>query len=398
MTDERMALLDLVEKDADSDLVRDMLAFAAERLMEAEAEVAAGAAKGAREPLREAHRNGYRAREWDTRAGRIELAIPRLRKGSYFPSFLEPRRTAEKALVAVIQEAYVHGVSTRSVDDLVKAMGAGGMAKSQVSRLCAEIDTRVNAFLSRPLEGAWPYLWLDATYIKVREGGRIISRAVIVAVAVNSDGKREVLGIATGPSEAETFWTDFLRSLADRGLRGVKLVIADDHKGLRAAARRVFNASLQRCRVHWMRNALAHAPAKQRAAVAAMLKTIFAQETKAEATVQWNVVADALREKQPKLGAMMDASREDVLAYMDFPKDHWPQISSTNPLERLNKEIKRRSDVVGIFPNDAAIIRLVGALMLETNDEWAVARRYMSLETLARLTHTDTVRLPAVAA
>ena len=398
MTDERMALLELVEKDADSDLVRDMLAFAAERLMEAVAEVAAGAAKGARTPLRDAHRNGYRAREWDTRAGRIELAIPRLRKGSYFPSFLEPRRTAEKALVAVIQEAYVHGVSTRSVDDLVKAMGAGGMSKSQVSRLCAEIDIRVNAFLSRPLEGAWPYLWLDATYIKVREGGRIISRAVIVAVAVNSDGKREVLGIAVGPSEAETFWTDFLRSLADRGLRGIKLVIADDHKGLRAAARRVFNAGLQRCRVHWMRNALAHAPAKQRAAVAAMLKTIFAQETKAEAAAQWNVVADALREKQPKLGAMMDASREDVLAYMDFPKDHWPQISSTNPLERLNKEIKRRSDVVGIFPNDAAIIRLVGALMLETNDEWAVARRYMSLETLARLAHTDTVRLPAVAA
>ena len=398
MTNERMALLDLVEKDADSDLVRDMLAFAAERMMEAEAEVAAGAAKGARTPLRDAHRNGYRAREWDTRAGRIELAIPRLRKGSYFPSFLEPRRTAEKALVAVIQEAYVHGVSTRSVDDLVKAMGAGGMSKSQVSRLCAEIDIRVNAFLSRPLEGAWPYLWLDATYIKVREGGRIISRAVIVAVAVNSDGKREVLGIAVGPSEAETFWTDFLRSLADRGLRGIKLVIADDHKGLRAAARRVFNAGLQRCRVHWMRNALAHAPAKQRPAVVAMLKTIFAQETKAEAAAQWNVVADALREKQPKLGAMMDASREDVLAYMDFPKDHWPQISSTNPLERLNKEIKRRSDVVGIFPNDAAIIRLVGALMLETNDEWAVARRYMSLETLARLAHTDTVRLPAVAA
>ena len=398
MTDERMALLELLEKDADNDLVRDMLAFAAERMMEAEVEVAAGAAKGAREPLREAHRNGYRAREWDTRAGRIELAIPRLRKGTYFPSFLEPRRTAEKALVAVIQEAYVHGVSTRAVDDLVKAMGAGGMSKSQVSRLCAEIDVRVNAFLSRPLEGAWPYLWLDATYIKVREGGRIISRAVIVAVAVNGDGKREVLGVATGPSEAETFWTDFLRSLADRGLRGIKLVIADDHKGLRAAARRVFNASLQRCRVHWMRNALAHAPAKQRAAVAAMLKTIFAQETKAEAMAQWNVVADALREKQPKLAALMDAAREDVLAYMDFPKDHWPQISSTNPLERLNKEIKRRSDVVGIFPNDHAIIRLVGALMLETNDEWAVARRYMSLETLARLAHTDTVRLPAVAA
>ena len=398
MTEERMALLELVEKEADADLVRDMLAFAAERIMEAEVEVAAGAAKGARTPLREAHRNGYRQRDWDTRAGRIELAIPRLRKGSYFPSFLEPRRTAEKALVAVIQEAYVHGVSTRAVDDLVKAMGAGGVSKSQVSRLCAEIDTRVNAFLSRPLEGSWPYLWLDATYLKIREGGRIVGRAVIVAVAVNEDGKREVLGVATGPSEAETFWTDFLRSLADRGLRGVKLVIADDHKGLRAAARRVFHAALQRCRVHWMRNALAHAPAKQRAAVAAMLKTIFAQDTKAEAMAQWNTVADALREKQPKLSAMMDASREDVLAHMDFPKEHWPQIASTNPLERINKEIKRRSDVVGIFPNDEAVIRLVGALMLETNDEWAVARRYMSLEALARVLHTDAVRLPAVAA
>jgi len=366
--------------------------------MDAEAEMLTGAAKGARTALRENHRNGYRERDWDTRAGRIELAIPKLRKGSYFPSFLEPRRTAEKALVAVIQEAYVHGVSTRAVDDLVKAMGAGGMSKSQVSRLCAEIDVRVNAFLQRPLEGAWPYLWLDATYIKVREGGRIISRAVIVAVAVNEDGKREVLGVAAGPSEAEPFWTEFLRSLADRGLRGVKLVIADDHKGLRAAARRVFDATHQRCRVHWLRNALAHAPAKQRTALAAMLKTIFAQETRAEATDQWGVVADALREKQPKLGALMDASREDVLAYMDFPREHWPQIASTNPLERVNREIKRRADVVGIFPNDDAIIRLVGALMLETNDEWAVARRYMSLETLAKVTNTENVRLPAVAA
>ena len=398
MTDERLALLELVEKGVDADLVRDMLAFAAERIMEAETEVAAGAAKGVRTPLREAYRNGYRERDWDTRAGRIELAIPRLRKGSYFPSFLEPRRTAEKALVAVVQEAYVHGVSTRAVDDLVKALGAGGMSKSQVSRLCAEIDTRVNAFLSRPLEGRWPYLWLDATYLKVRDGGRIVSRAVIIAVAVNEDGKREVLGVATGPSEAETFWTDFLRSLADRGLRGVRLVIADDHKGLRAAARRVFNATLQRCRVHWMRNALAHAPAKQRAAAVAMLKTIFAQETKAEAMAQWNTVADALREKQPKLGAMMDASREDVLAYMDFPKEHWPQIASTNPLERLNKEVKRRADVVGIFPNDEAIIRLAGAQMLEINDEWAVARRYMSLEALAHVLHIDAVRLPAVVA
>lgn len=397
MTDERMALIELVENSADADLVRDMLAFAAERLMEAEVEGAAGAAKGARSPLRTAQRNGYREREWDTRAGRIGLSIPKLRKGSYFPSFLEPRRTAEKALVAVIQEAYVHGVSTRAVDDLVKAMGAGGVSKSQVSRLCAEIDERVQAFLNRPLEGAWPYLWLGATYIRVREGGRIISRAVIVAVAVNGDGRREILGIAVGPSEAETFWISFLRSLADRGLRGVKLVVADDHKGLRAAASRVFNATHQRCRVHWMRNALAHAPAKNRGAVAAMLKTIFAQETKAEAEKQWQEVANVLRERNEGLALMMDASREDVLAYMDFPREHWSQIASTNPLERLNKEIKRRSNVIGIFPNDDAITRLVGALMLEQNDEWAVARRYMGLESLARIVDDHPVRLPAVA-
>jgi transposase-like protein len=360
MTDDRMALMELVEKQADTDLVREMLAFAAERMMEAEVEARTGVGKGTRSPMREVQRNGYRERDWDTRAGRIALEIPKLRKGSYFPSFLEPRRTAEKALVAVIQEAYVHGVSTRSVDDLVKAMGAGGMSKSQVSRLCAEIDERVNAFLTRPLEGAWPYLWLDATYVKVREGGRIVSRAVIIAVAVNGEacsatgprnmpnGKREVLGVTTGPSEAETFWTEFLRSLADRGLRGVKLVIADDHKGLRAAARRVFNATHQRCRIHWMRNALAHAPAKQRTAVAAMLKTIFAQETKAEAEAQWEIVADALREKQPKLGALMDTSRDDVLAYMSFPREHWTQIASTNPLERVNREVKRRADVIGV--------------------------------------------------
>jgi len=397
MTDERMTLIELIEKEADGDLVREMLGFAAERLMEMEVEATTGAPKGVRSPLRSVQRNGYRERGWETRAGRVELAIPKLRKGSYFPSFLEPRRTAEKALVAVIQEAYVQGISTRSVDELVRAMGGSGVSKSQVSRLCAEIDERVQAFLCRPLEGAWPYLWLDATYIKVRDGGRIVSRAVIVAVAVNGDGRREVLGVATGPSEAETFWTDFLRSLADRGLRGVKLVVADDHKGLRAAARRVFNATHQRCRVHWLRNALAHAPAKSRTAVAAMLKTIFAQDTKAEAEAQWDAVADALREKTPKLGALMDASRDDVLAYMDFPKEHWAQISSTNPLERVNKEIKRRSDVIGIFPNDDAIIRLVGALMLEQNDEWAVARRYMALESLARIVDNAPVRLPAVA-
>jgi putative transposase len=287
MTDERMALIELIEKGADADLIRDMLAFAAERLMNLEVEALTGVPAGVRSPERLTHRNGYRERAWDTRAGRIDLAIPKLRKGSYFPVFLEPRRTAEKALTAVIQEAYVHGISTRSVDDLVKAMGASGISKSQVSRLCEEIDERVNAFLSRPIEGEWPYLWIDATYLKTREAGRIVSSAVILAVGVNSDGRREVLGIATGASEAEPFWTAFLRSLADRGLRGVKLVIADDHKGLRAASSRVFHAAQQRCRVHWMRNAMAHLAPKQRPAVVAMLKTIFAQETAEAAREQW---------------------------------------------------------------------------------------------------------------
>jgi putative transposase len=422
MTDERMALLELVEKGADADLVRELLAFATERLMAAEVDQLTGAACGARTPDRINHRNGYRERGWETRVGRIELAVPKLRKGSYFPAFLEPRRTAEKALTAVIQEAYVHGISTRSVDDLVKAprrsadrrpsghgstallsMGGTGVSKSQVSRLCEDIDERVRAFLSRPIEGRWPYLWIAeqrrcSAYLKSRQGGRIVSVAVIVAVGVNTDGRREVLGVATGASEAEVFWTRFLRSLADRGLRGVKLVIADDHKGLRAAARRVFSAGLQRCRVHWARNLLGHAAPKQRAAVAAMIRTIFAQDTKAEAFAQWDKVADALRDRHDKLGALMDASREDVLTYMDYPKEHRAQIASTNPLERVNKEIKRRADVVGIFPNDEAIVRLVGALMLEQSDEWAVSRRYFSLESLARLADTHCPQLSAVAA
>jgi len=398
MTDERMALIELIEKGADTDLIRDMLAFAAERLMTLEVEALTGAPAGVRSPERLTHRNGYRERAWDTRAGRIDLAIPKLRKGSYFPAFLEPRRTAEKALTAVIQEAYIQGISTRSVDDLVKAMGASGISKSQVSRLCEEIDERVNAFLSRPIEGEWPYLWIDATYLKTREAGRIVSTAVILAIGVNTDGRREVLGVATGASEAEPFWTAFLRQLADRGLRGVKLVIADDHKGLRAAAARVFHASLQRCRVHWMRNAMAHLAPKQRPAVVAMLKTIFAQEDAEAAREQWASVAEALRERCPKLVELMDRSREEVLVYMSFPREHWGQIASTNPLERLNGEIKRRSDVVGIFPNDRAVIRLVGALMLEQNDEWAVSRRYMSLESLSALSDDPVRRLSAVSA
>jgi transposase-like protein len=267
-----------------------------------------------------------------------------------------------------------------------------------VSRLCAEIDERVKAFLERPIEGSWPYLWIDATYVKARQAGRIVSLAVIIAVAVNTDGRREILGLAVGPSEAEVFWTDFLRSLTRRGLRGVKLVISDAHEGLKAAAAKVLGATWQRCKVHFLRNALAHVGPTQRGMVAALLKTIFAQDSHQAASQQWRTVADQLRERFPKLAELLDAAEDDVLAYMTFHHDHWCQISSTNPLERLIGEIKRRTDVVGIFPNDAAIVRLAGALLLEQNDEWAVTRRYMSLETLAAFGQTDQVRLPAVAA
>jgi transposase-like protein len=364
-----------------------MIGFAAERLMALEVDSLCGAGHGERNAERTNQRNGYRERAWETRAGAITLPIPKLRKGSYLPFFLEPRRTAEKALVAVIQEAYIQGISTRSVDELVKAMGMTGISKSQVSRLCEEIDERVKAFLDRPLEGDWPYLWLDATYIKVRQAGRIVSVAAIVAVAVNTEGRREVLGLAIGPSEAETFWTDFLRSLTRRGLRGVKLVVSDAHEGLKAAAAKVLGATWQRCRVHFMRNALAHVTKGQRLMVAAAIRTAFVQEDHGTAINQWRQVADGLRKRFAKLARLMDDAEHDVLAFMTFPKDHWSKIHSTNPLERLNKEIKRRTNVVGIFPNEAAIIRLVGAILAEQSDEWAVSRRYMTLETLARLGH-----------
>jgi transposase-like protein len=382
MTIDRMTLKALVEKGSDDDLLREMMAYVANRMMDREVESHTGAAHGERTPSRTNHRNGYRERAWQTRAGTVELEIPKLRKGSYFPGFLEPRRASEKALTAVIQEAYVHGVSTRSVDDLVKAMGMTGISKSQVSRLCSEIDERVHAFLERPIEGSWPYLWIDATYVKVRQSGRIVSVAVIIAVAVNTDGRREVLGMEVGPSEAEPFWTKFLRSLTRRGLRGVKLVISDAHEGLKKAAAKVLSATWQRCRVHFMRNALAHVGSKQRQMVAAAIRTAFTQESQDAARKEWRAVADRLRERFPKLGELMDEAEDDCLAHMSFHKDHWPQLHSTNPLERLNGEIKRRTDVVAIFPNEGAIVRLVGAMLLEQNDEWAVQRRYMSLETL----------------
>ncbi len=288
-------------------------------------------------------------------------------------------------MTAVIQEAYIQGVSTRSVDELVKAMGLTGISKSQVSRLCTEIDERVQAFLNRPLEGEWPYLWIDATYLKVRRGGRIVSVAVIVAVAVNTDGRREVLGIDVMPSEAESFWSEFLRSLADRGLRGVKLIIADEHKGLKAAADKVLGATIQRCRVHFMRNALACVGKKDKPIVTAALRTAFEADSQIAAKEKWGSLIKAFEPRYTKLAELMTRAEEDVLAYKAFPQAHWQQIHSTNPLERLNKEIKRRTSVIGIFPNEAAITRLVGALMLEQNDEWAITRRYMSLETVREL-------------
>ncbi|CAK0751389.1 transposase [Azospirillaceae bacterium] len=399
MTEDMMTLRAALENNSDADLLREMIGFAAQRLMELEVETLTGAGHGERSPERRTQRNGYRDRDWETRCGTVELRIPKLRKGSYFPGFLEPRRMAEKALTAVVQEAYVQGVSTRSVDDLVKAMGMSGISKSQVSRLCEEIDGKVATFLNRPLEGDWPYLWLDATYVKVRQQGRIVSVAVIIAVGVNGDGRREVLGLSVGASEAETFWLDFLRGLARRGLRGVKLVISDDHAGLKAAVTRVFNATWQRCRVHFMRNLLSHAGKQGRRVVSAFIGTAFAQEDAQAAKAQWRQVADQLRTKAPKLAALMDEAEADVLAYMTFPKDHRPRLASTNPLERLNKEVKRRTEVVGIFPNEDAIVRLVGAILLEQNDEWAVQRaRYMPLETMAALSDDPIVSLPAVAA
>jgi len=394
MTDEMMPLLERLQKRGGGEFLKELAEAMLQRLMEFEVEGVVGAGRYERTDGRATHRNGYRERDLETRLGTLELKIPKLRRGSYFPGFLEPRKTAERALVAVVQEAWIQGVSTRKVDDLVQAMGMSGISKSQVSSLCKDIDERVGCFLNRRLDGEWPYLWLDATYLKVRDGGCVVSIAAIIAMGVNRDGRREILGLGLGPSEAATFWLGFLRGLEQRGLAGVKLVISDAHEGLKAAIRQVFKASWQRCRVHFMRNALAYVPKGQHSMVSAAIRTVFAQPTTDAASAAWRHVADQLRPRFPKLAALMDDAEADVLAYKTFPAAHWPKLHSTNPIERLNKEVKRRADVVGIFPNEASITRLVGAILMEQNDEWQLQHRYLTLETITGLADDTGVALP----
>lgn len=402
MTDTTMTLTALLEKTGEDDFLRTIAESVLQLLMEADVDGQIGAGRHERTAERRTCRNGYRDRDFDTRLGTLNLRIPKLRQGSYFPPFLESRKTSEKALVAVIQEAWIGGVSTRKVDELAKAMGLSGISKSSVSRLCADIDERVSVFLNRPLEGEWPYLWLDATYIKQRQGGRIVAVAAIIAVAANTEGRREIVGLHIGPSEAEVFWSDFLKELRARGLHGVKLVISDAHEGLKAAISRVMNATWQRCRVHWMRNAFAHVHKSQQSIVTAALRQIFAQEDAETAHKMFRQIADQFRDRWRKLAEFMGGSEHDVLAYMDFPARHRTKLHSTNPLERLNKEVKRRADVVGIFPNEEAIVRLIGAVLLEINDDWVIQSRYMQIEGMAELAamsdKNDVIAIPPKAA
>jgi putative transposase len=391
MADElRIGLSGLLRKaqmEGDAEFLKEGVRALSQALMEMEVEEHIGAARHERTPGRKGQRNGYRQRIWDTRVGALELSVPRVRDSSYFPSLLEPRRRAERALSAVVQEAYVHGVSTRKVDDLVKALGMSGISKSRVSELCEQLDEEVEGFRNRPLEGPYPYVWLDATYLKARQDGRVVSTAVVITVGVKGEsGEREVLGLDVGPSEDSAFWTSFLRSLVARGLSGVRLVTSGAHRGLKGAIQAVLQgASWQRCRVHFMRNALSLVPKAAQQMVGATIRTVFAQPDAASARQQWRRVTEGFRGRFPKLSELMEEAEEDVLSYATFPPEHWQKIWSNNPLERLNKEVKRRTEVVGIFPNEAAVIRLVGAVLSEQHDEWQVSKRYFSAGSLAKL-------------
>jgi putative transposase len=380
-------LLRKAEMEHNTDFLREGVRALSQALMEMEIEEHIGAARHERSAERSGYRNGYRDRSWETRVGTVELKVPRVRDGSFFPSLLEPRRKAERALSAVVQEAYVHGVSTRKVDELVKALGMSGISKSQVSRLCEELDEEVERFRNRPLEGPYPYVWLDASYLKARQDGQVASVAVVIAIGVNAkSGEREVLGLDVGPSEDGAFWLSFLRSLVARGLSGVRLATSDAHQGLKGAIEAVLqSASWQRCRVHFMRNALSLVPKAAQQMVGATVRTVFAQPDSESAHQQWRRIADGFRARFPKLAELMDEAEEDVLSYATFPKEHWQKIWSNNPLERLNREVKRRTEVVGIFPNERAVIRLVGAVLCEQHDEWQVGKRYFGAGSLAKL-------------
>jgi len=386
-------LLHKAQMEGDAEFLKEGVRALSQALMEMEVEEHIGAAPHERTPGRKGQRNGYRQRIWDTRVGAVELSVPRVRDGSYFPSLLEPRRRAERALSAVVQEAYVHGVSTRKVDELVKALGMTGISKSRVSELCEQLDEEVERFRTRPLEGSYPYVWLDATYLKARQDGRVVSTAVVIAVGVKGDtGEREVLGLDVGPSEDGAFWSAFLRSLVARGLSGVRLVTSDAHWGLKNAVEAVLQgASWQRCRVHFMRNALSLVPKAAQQMVGATIRTVFAQPDAESAHEQWRRVANGFRSRFPRLAELMEEAEEDVLSYAAFPAEHWQKIWSNNPLERLNKEIKRRTEVVGIFPNEQAVIRLVGAVLSEQHDEWQVGKRYFGAGSLAKLERKEEV-------
>jgi putative transposase len=376
----------LLEQD-DVDALREGVRILAQAVMETEVSSQIGALPYERSSDRSAYRNGYRTRTWDTRVGTIELKIPKVTRGSYFPSLLEPRRRAERALHAVVVEAYVKGVSTRKVDDLVKALGIDGISKSEVSRLCKALDQEVEAFRSRPIEDECPYVILDATFHKVRELDRVVSVACVVAVGVTTEGERRVLGVDCGPSEDEAFWTRFLRSLVKRGLKGVRLVVSDAHEGLRSAIAKVLSGTQwQRCRVHFMRNLLSTVPRGAQETVAAFVRTIFYQPDHHSAMTHLRDVAGMLRERFPEAAEVLDDAAEDVLAHMQFPKEHRRRLHSTNTVERLHMEIKRRTRVIGIFPNRASLLRMVGTLLQEQDDEWQVAeRRYFSIESMTKI-------------
>ncbi len=382
-------LLDSLQAGGDMDFMREAMQLVLQALIDLEADQQIGAARYERSDTRTTHRNGSRARLLSTKAGDVELAIPKLRHGSFYPSLLEPRRRIDRALWAVIMEAFVHGVSTRKVDDLVQALGIDtGVSKSQVSRICAELDGAVSEFRERRLDHIeFPYVFLDATYVKAHDGAHVVSKAIVVATGVAADGHREVLGLAVGDSEDTTFWTAFLRSLRARGLGGVRLVISDAHHGLRAAIDRVLQGvAWQRCRVHFLRNVLARVPKGSAEMVAAAIRTIFAQPDAAAVADQLTSIADKLGRQFPTVAELLHDAQADLCAFAAFPQAHWRKIWSTNPLERVNKEIKRRSNVVGIFPNEAAVLRLTGAVLLEVHDEWQISeRRYLSEGSMAQL-------------